>query len=70
MAGALEAREIDCAIGILQPRHRGIEAELLFREQYVAITASDWRPVSGRVGAQALQLDLVDAGDAGGDQEQ
>lgn len=50
VATALQTREIDCAIGILQPRHRGVQAELLFREQYVAITAQDWRPASGRAG--------------------
>lgn len=58
---ALEAREIDCAIGILQPRHRGIEAELLFHEQYVAITAADWRPASGRVGASLTPAQLGQA---------
>ena len=42
---ALEAREIDFAIGILQPRHRAVRAELLFRENYVALTSADWRPV-------------------------
>lgn len=50
VASALEAREIDCAIGILQPRHRSIRAELLFREQYVAISSPHWRPASGRSG--------------------
>lgn len=48
VATALETREIDCAVGILQPQHRGIHADLLFREQYVAITAPDWRPATGR----------------------
>ena len=50
VATALETREIDCAIGILQPRHRGIRSELLFREQYVALTSPGWRPAGGRVG--------------------
>lgn len=45
---ALEAREIDLAIGILQPRHQGVRAELLFREHYVAMTSADWRPATGR----------------------
>lgn len=48
VANGLEAREIDLAIGILQPSHRGIRTELLFREKYVAIAASQWRPSSGR----------------------
>ncbi|MBP7565586.1 MAG: LysR family transcriptional regulator, partial [Burkholderiaceae bacterium] len=45
---ALEAREIDFAIGILQPRHRSVRAELLFREHYVAMTSADWRPPGSR----------------------
>lgn len=61
VATALEAREIDCAIGILQPRHRGVHAELLFREQYVAITAPGWRPASGRVGASLSRSQLAAA---------
>jgi len=51
VATALEARDIDCAIGILQPRQRNIHSELLFREQYVALTSAHWRPASGRAGA-------------------
>ena len=47
VAAALEAREIDMAVGILQPRHRGIRTELLFREQYVAVAAQAWRPTCG-----------------------
>lgn len=46
---ALEARDIDLAIGILQPRHRGIQSQTLFEEHYVALTAQDWRPATGRV---------------------
>jgi DNA-binding transcriptional LysR family regulator len=47
VAAALETRDIDAAIGILQPRHRGVHADLLFREQYVAITARGWKPPGG-----------------------
>ena len=61
VASALEAREIDCAVGILQPRHRGVHAELLFREQYVAITAPGWRPASGRAGASLSRAQLAGA---------
>jgi len=61
VAGALEAREIDCAIGILQPRHRGVHADPLFREQYVAITAADWKPPSGRKGASLTRAQLAGA---------
>jgi len=52
VAAALEAREIDLAIGILLPRHRAIRTELLFREHYVAVSSPKWRPASGRVGRQ------------------
>ena len=48
VAAALENREIDCAIGILQPRHRGIRTDLLFRERYVAIASPSWRPAGVR----------------------
>ena len=61
---ALEARELDFAIGILQPRHRGIRTALLFKEHYVAITSAHWRPALGRAGrmltlAQLSQASLV-----------
>jgi DNA-binding transcriptional LysR family regulator len=61
VATALETREIDCAIGILQPRHRGVHADLLFREQYVAITAPEWRPATGRAGASLSRTQLAAA---------
>ncbi|MET0312248.1 MAG: LysR family transcriptional regulator [Burkholderiaceae bacterium] len=61
VATALESREIDCAIGILQPRHRGIRAELLFREQYVAITSPSWRPANGRAGTSLTPAQLAQA---------
>ncbi|WP_066272197.1 LysR family transcriptional regulator [Hydrogenophaga palleronii] len=47
---ALESRDIDFAIGILQPNHRGVRTDLLFREHYVAMTSSRWRPASGKAG--------------------
>lgn len=61
VATALETREIDCAIGILQPRNRGVHAELLFREQYVALTAPGWRPALGRAGATLSRAQLGQA---------
>lgn len=61
VAAALEAREIDCAVGILQPRHRGVHAEPLFREQYVAITAPHWKPPTGRAGKALDQAQLAGA---------
>ena len=61
VAAALEAREIDLAIGILQPRHRGIRTELLFREHYVAVAAPQWRPASGRSGRTLTMQQLAEA---------
>jgi len=49
VSAALEAREIDLAIGILLPEHRSIASELLFQERFVAITSREWRPAAGRV---------------------
>jgi DNA-binding transcriptional LysR family regulator len=44
VASALEARDIDMAIGILKPQHRGIRTQLLFKERYMAISSQDWSP--------------------------
>lgn len=44
VATALEARDIDLAIGILKPQHRGIRTQLLFKERYMAISSNDWSP--------------------------
>ena len=61
VSGALEARDIDVAIGILRPAHRGIASHTLFRERFVGITAPDWRPPSGVAGRalSARQLSQV-----------
>lgn len=61
VAAALESREIDLAIGILQTRHRGIRSELLFQEHYVAIAAPQWRPVTGRSGRHLSREQLAQA---------
>ena len=61
VAAALETREIDLAIGILQPRHRGIRTELLFREHYVAMASPQWRPFSGRSGRTLTPRQLAEA---------
>jgi len=50
VSAALEARDIDLAIGILLPEHSGIASESLFHEHFVAITGSHWRPAVGRAG--------------------
>jgi DNA-binding transcriptional LysR family regulator len=62
VAAALEAREIDLAIGILQPKHRGIRTELLFRENYVAVASPQWRPASGRSGKTLTAQQLAAGG--------
>jgi DNA-binding transcriptional LysR family regulator len=50
VSAGLEARDIDLAIGILQPRHRDIRSEVLFEEHYVAVAAAAWRPMKGTAG--------------------
>lgn len=50
VSAALEARDIDLAIGILKPGHRGIASEPLFQEGFVGITSPDWTPPAGRSG--------------------
>lgn len=58
---ALESRDIDFAIGILRPRHRGVRADPLFREHYVAMTSAHWRPASGRAGRSLTPRQLAEA---------
>lgn len=58
VTAALESREIDLAVGILAPEHRGIRSELLFHERYMAVTSLDWKPHSGRVG-KTLSLEQL-----------
>jgi DNA-binding transcriptional LysR family regulator len=50
VSAALEAHEIDLAIGILDSGHSSTTSELLFQENFVAITANRWRPVGGHAG--------------------
>ncbi|RPH64029.1 MAG: LysR family transcriptional regulator, partial [Burkholderiales bacterium] len=51
VADALGRREIDLAIGIIDPKQRGIRSTLLFRERYMALSRRDcpaaWRSRSG-----------------------
>jgi len=61
VSAALEAHDIDLAIGILGPSHSSIAGELLFQEHFVAITANDWRPANGRVGASLSTRQLAAA---------
>lgn len=53
VSAALEAREIDMAIGILQAQHRTIRRERLFREEYMALASPQWKP-TGRVRQNTL----------------
>jgi DNA-binding transcriptional LysR family regulator len=66
VGAALESREIDLAIGILDAGRSGIAGETLFREHYVAVTNPRWRPAEGRAArtltaAQLAQATLVTA---------
>lgn len=61
VSAALDAHDIDLAIGILGPSHSSIASERLFQEHFVAITASDWRPGSGRVGTSLSAKQLAAA---------
>jgi DNA-binding transcriptional LysR family regulator len=53
VSAALDAHDLDLAIGILSPAHNSIASERLFQERFVAITASDWQPDGGRKGTNA-----------------
>ncbi|RYY72290.1 MAG: LysR family transcriptional regulator, partial [Comamonadaceae bacterium] len=44
LPAAFDANEIDLAIGILNPRQRTLQADLLFSEQYVAVSSAGWAP--------------------------
>ena len=52
---ALESRTIDLAVGILHTRHKGIRAQPLFQENYVALTSRDAFPSSRRLSLTQLQ---------------
>ena len=61
VSAALEAMDIDLAIGILRPEHRAIASESLFHEQFVAITGANWQPASGAAGDSLTALQLAQA---------
>lgn len=61
VSAALEAQEINLAIGILGPSHVSVASERLFQENFVAITASGWRPASGRMGPNLSARQLAGA---------
>jgi DNA-binding transcriptional LysR family regulator len=61
VSAALEARDIDLAIGILLPEHSSIASESLFHEHFVAITGRHWRPAAGRTGESLTMQQLARA---------
>jgi DNA-binding transcriptional LysR family regulator len=61
VGAALEAHDIDLAIGLLLPEHVGIASEPLLHERFVAITGPDWRPAVGRVGKALSTRQLAQA---------
>lgn len=50
VSAALESREIDLAVGLLLPEHRGVLGEVLFQERFVAMAAAAWQPPLGKAG--------------------
>jgi len=58
---ALDAREIDFAIGILHSTHPRVEKEMLFEEQYVAVSAQGWAPAGGDRGGRLSMAQLRQA---------
>ena len=61
VSAALEAHEIDLAIGILERGRSASASELLFQENFVAITASNWRPLGWRAGNRLSARQLAAA---------
>jgi len=47
VSAALDAREIDFAIGILHSNHKTVHKQTLFEENYVAVSSKEWRPPEG-----------------------
>jgi DNA-binding transcriptional LysR family regulator len=61
VSAALEARDVDLAIGILLPEHGGIASESLFHEHFVALSGPHWRPAVGRAGKALTMPQLAHA---------
>ncbi|MFM6991982.1 MAG: LysR family transcriptional regulator, partial [Rhodoferax sp.] len=59
VSSALDARDIDFAIGILHSQHKNIHQEALFEENYVAVSSGDWRP-GGKTPRRQLNLQQVE----------
>jgi len=61
VASALEARDIDMAIGILKPQHRGIRSQLLFKERYMAISSKGGAPTRRGLSKTLSHAQLAEA---------
>ncbi len=61
LPAALEAMDADLAIGILNPQHRGVASESLFREHFVALSAAHWKPRGWRAGSMLSARQLAAA---------
>lgn len=58
---ALDAREIDFAIGILHSNHKSVHREMLFEENYVAVSSMQWQPSVGAIRKQLSMSQLAKA---------
>lgn len=58
---ALDAREIDLAIGILQSSHKNVRSETLLEEHYVALSSQHWQPSGGRTSGKLSLAQLKHA---------
>lgn len=61
VSAALDAREIDLAIGILHSQHKSVQQETLFEENYVALSSPAWRPSGGATRKQLSLRQLENA---------
>jgi DNA-binding transcriptional LysR family regulator len=61
VATALEARDIDLAVGILKSQHRSIRSQLLFRERYMAISSKGGPPTRRGLSKTLSQAQLAQA---------
>ena len=60
VSSALESRDIDMAIGILETQHRIIRREHLFKEEFVAVASPHWKPLGrGRSLSSPLTRDQL-----------
>lgn len=58
---ALDAREIDFAIGILHSNQKSVHKEMLFEENYVAVSSKGWEPSAGTARRQLSLSQLAQA---------